>query len=414
MLESAYQSIIQISLSACQISATKLPMEFDAFHKHVKDALEHLHDAAHLQTHPLLAYLGDATADATRAQKLRAWLKNAIEQLKPAPDLPSTSPEWRSYLALRYRYVQRMNPANIESELGISQRQLYRELAKGLDALAALLWEQRARPEPSAPPIETTGARELENELSQWNLARQKLDVRALITETLATLQPTIAARGIAVYTDFPDAVPPTFVDATLTRQALLNVLRLVVNRTRDRVNIRVGTPEERVDVVIISEDVSIDVTAEDWRNAELLCRTQGAILDLNPLGQTVIALPRAAHTRVLVIDDNPAIQQLFERYLAPHQYEVLHAQSGDDALRLATETQPDVITLDVMMPQMDGWQVLRALAQNPATARIPVVVCSVLREPDIALSLGARAYLKKPIDRLTLVETLERVTRAA
>jgi hypothetical protein len=73
-------------------------------------------------------------------------------------------------------------------------------------------------------------------------------------------------------------------------------------------------------------------------------------------------------------------------------------------------ETQPDVITLDVMMPNMDGWQVLRALAQNPATAKIPVVVCSVLREPEVALSLGARAYLKKPIDPLMLVETLARL----
>ncbi|MBM3131358.1 MAG: response regulator [Chloroflexi bacterium] len=386
-------------------------MDFDSFHKQVKDALEHLHDAAHLQTHPLLARLHDTASDShsTRAQKLRAWLKNAIEQLKPAPDLPSSSPEWRCYLALRYRYVQRMNPVNIESELGISQRQLYRELAKGLDALAALLWEQRApeRSDLRVPEIET---RELENELSQWNLTRQKFDVRALITETIATLQPTITARDIAVYTDFRDDVPPAFVDATLTRQALLNVLRLVVNQTRDQITVGVGAQEKLVHIVIVAEDVRIDFTAEDWRNAELLCRAQGAILDLNTLGQTVILLPRAAQTRVLVIDDNPAIQQLFERYLAPQQYEVIHAQSGDDALRLAAESQPDAITLDVMMPRMDGWQVLRALAQNPATAKIPVVVCSVLKEPELALSLGARAYLKKPVDRLTLVETLARV----
>jgi CheY-like chemotaxis protein len=120
--------------------------------------------------------------------------------------------------------------------------------------------------------------------------------------------------------------------------------------------------------------------------------------------------LPRVTPTRVLVVDDNPAIQQLFERYLAPQQYDVIHARSGSEALRLAEEMQPSVITLDVMMPTMDGWQVLRALQQNPATAHIPIVVCSVLNEPEIALSLGARAYLKKPIDRLTLVETLTQV----
>jgi CheY-like chemotaxis protein len=385
-------------------------MEFDTFHKQVKDALEHLHDAAHLQLHPLLSQMTDAVADSqqTRAQRLRAWLKNAIEQLRPPQDLPSNAPEWRSYLALRYRYIQRMNPANIESELGISQRQLYRELNKGLDALANLLWEQRTPPDPTtarAPPTQ-----ELENELSQWTLARQSGDVRALVQETLSTLKPMIEARGIVVDAEFPADLPNVFVDATLTRQALLNLLRFAIKQARHTVLLRAGVQEKHVGIVIVVEDVAVDCAGEDWHNAELLFNAQGGILDLNRAGQITILLPRPTQPRVLVIDDNPAIQQLFERYLAPQQYQVLHAQSGEDALRLVAETQPDVITLDVMMPNMDGWQVLRALAQNPATAKIPVVVCSVLREPEVALSLGARAYLKKPIDRLTLVETLARV----
>ena len=385
-------------------------MEFDTFHKQVKDALEHLHDAAHLQVHPLLSQMTDAVADSqqTRAQRLRAWLKNAIEQLRPPQDLPSNAPEWRSYLALRYRYIQRMNPANIESELGISQRQLYRELNKGLDALANLLWEQRTPPDQTTARAPAT--QELENELSQWTLARQSGDVRALVQETLSTLKPMIEARGIVVDAEFPADLPNVFVDATLTRQALLNLLRFAIKQARHTVVLRAGAQAKHIGIVIVVEDVAVDSAGEDWHNAELLFNAQGGILDLNRAGQITILLPRPTQPRVLVIDDNPAIQQLFERYLAPQQYQVLHAQSGEDALRLVAETQPDVITLDVMMPNMDGWQVLRALAQNPATAKIPVVVCSVLREPEIALSLGARAYLKKPIDRLTLVETLARV----
>ena len=385
-------------------------MEFDTFHKQVKDALEHLHDAAHLQVHSLLSQMTDAVADSqqTRAQRLRAWLKNAIEQLRPPQDLPSNAPEWRSYLALRYRYIQRMNPANIESELGISQRQLYRELNKGLDALANLLWEQRTPPDQTTARAPAT--QELENELSQWTLARQSGDVRALVQETLSTLKPMIEARGIVVDAEFPADLPNVFVDATLTRQALLNLLRFAIKQARHTVVLRAGAQAKHIGIVIVVEDVAVDCAGEDWHNAELLFNAQGGILDLNRAGQITILLPRPTQPRVLVIDDNPAIQQLFERYLAPQQYQVLHAQSGEDALRLVAETQPDVITLDVMMPNMDGWQVLRALAQNPATAKIPVVVCSVLREPEIALSLGARAYLKKPIDRLTLVQTLARV----
>lgn len=385
-------------------------MEFDTFHKQVKDALEHLHDAAYLQVHPLLSQMTDLAADSTqtRAQRLRAWLKNAIEQLRPTQDLPSNSPEWRSYLALRYRYVQRMNPANIESELGISQRQLYRELNKGLDALANLLWEQRARTRPPATPtLETQG---LESELRQWRLSRQNCVVCALVEEVLSTLQPIIEASHITVDSKFPADLPRVFVDMTLTRQALLNVLRFAIKQARHTVIVRARGHEKQIEIVIVVADVEIECTGEDWRNAELLFSAQGGTLTVNTPGQITILLPRPMQPRVLVIDDNPAIQQLFERYLVPQQYEVLHAQSGAEALRLATEAHPNVITLDVMMPNMDGWQVLRALMQNPATAKIPVIVCSVLQEPELALSLGARAYLKKPIDRLTLVETLARV----
>ncbi|MCX7838453.1 MAG: response regulator [Anaerolineae bacterium] len=387
-------------------------MEFETFRKHVKDALEHLDDAAHLQTHPLLAYLRETTADGqlTRAQRLRAWLKNAIEQLKPAPDLPSHAPEWRGYLALRYRYVQRMNPLNIESELGISERQFYRELNKGLEALAALLWES-AQANRCASSSET---QVLENELSQWNLTRQPCSLHTLLADTLATLAPLIENHRIQVISEVDTDLPDIFVDATLTRQALLNTLRLAIQHARPRVKIRAQAEEKCLRVVIEVEPAKLLADGEDWHNAQLLFNAQGGTLEINAAGQVIIRLPRVMPTRVLVVDDNPAIQQLFERYLAPQQYEVIHARSGSEALRLAEEIQPHIITLDVMMPTMDGWQVLRALKQNPTTTHIPIVVCSVLNEPEIALSLGARAYLKKPIDRLTLVETLTQVLAGA
>ncbi|MBI5653750.1 MAG: response regulator [Chloroflexi bacterium] len=380
-------------------------MELDDFRKQVKDALDHLYDAAHLETHPLLTRVADAptATRVTRAQKLRALLKDAIEQLRPQNDLPSGAPEWRSYLALRYRYVQGMSQVEIENELGISLRQLQRELHKGLDALATLLWEQQSAPRARAE-------RELENELNQWTLARQNCDTRELIATTLATLKPLIEARGIAIDAEIRADLPNVFVDATLARQALLNVVRLAVNQARGAIGLRARAQDQHVTVMLKVENVAIDRAAEDWRNAELLCRAQGGILDLNQDGDIVIFLPRATQARVLVVDDNAAIQQLFERYLAPQQYAVIHAQDGETALRLAAEMQPDAITLDVMMPRVDGWQILRALAENSATARIPVIVCSVLQEPDLALSLGARAYLKKPVERLALIETLARV----
>lgn len=387
-------------------------MDFVAFRKQVKDALEHLYDAAYLETHPFLTHIADTPSAirTTRAQKLRALLKDSVEQLRPQQDLPSRSPQWRSYLALRYRYVQGMSHGEIENELGISLRQLQRELHKGLEALALLLWEQRQAIAVDKANAQETGAvQELENELSQWTLARQSCDLHVLVEETLTTLQPMLESSGTQCKADVPASLPNVFVDAVLTRQVLIHILRLAMQQAPSRITLHAASQEKAVEIGVEYQGKAVNRSNENWGKAEVLCRQQGGTLDTNAAGQILLTLPRATQARVLVIDDNAAIQQLFERYLAPHQYEVIHAQDSQEALRLAAEMQPDAITLDVMMPRVDGWQILRTLTGNPTTAKIPVIVCSVLKEPEIALSLGARAYLKKPIERLRLVETLSR-----
>ena len=120
--------------------------------------------------------------------------------------------------------------------------------------------------------------------------------------------------------------------------------------------------------------------------------------------------LPAAGQTTVLAIDDNESLFRLFERYLAQHHYRLVGVRDGDEGIRLARELQPAAITLDVMMPDRDGWEVLQTLCTDPHTKDIPVIVCTVLDEPELAFSLGARAYLKKPIQRSDLLAALEQV----
>lgn len=383
------------------------------FRKQVREGLEHLYDTAYLETHPLLAQLSNAAADSrlTRAQKLRGLLKDAIEKLRPQEGSPSGSPEWRSYLALRYRYVQGMSQGETESELGISLRQLQRELHKGLDAVATLLWEKRAM----APTGSGDETQELEKELDQWAISRQVCAVETLVDDTVWMLKPLLGERRVDLQMNLPRNLPPGFVDATLTRQALFKILRMLVRAAEPGTLVLDGREENNQTVLVLQERGHINLeTDTDWQAAQSVCRQQGVHVEAKSLPdggtEIVFALPRASQARILVIDDNAAIHQLFERYLAPHHYEVIHAYSGQEALELAVEKKPAAITLDVMMPNVDGWQVLRGLAGDPNTAGIPVVICSVLKEPELAFSLGARAYLKKPVDRLELVATLARL----
>lgn len=112
----------------------------------------------------------------------------------------------------------------------------------------------------------------------------------------------------------------------------------------------------------------------------------------------------------VLAIDDNPDALDLISRSLSKEGYRVIMATSGESGLVLARAHKPDIITLDVMMPQMNGWQVLAAIKADPSLAMTPVVLLSVVENNEIAMALGATDCLTKPIDWTKLQICIERL----
>jgi CheY-like chemotaxis protein len=133
------------------------------------------------------------------------------------------------------------------------------------------------------------------------------------------------------------------------------------------------------------------------------------------PGGAALLPAPRttaaaaAPHTRVLVIDDDLDARDLLVRGLAKDGFEIHVASSGEEGIRMASELKPDVISLDVLMPGMDGWTVLRTLKSNPETANIPVIMVSMLDNKDMGYALGASDYLLKPFDRERLAAVLRK-----
>jgi len=124
-------------------------------------------------------------------------------------------------------------------------------------------------------------------------------------------------------------------------------------------------------------------------------------------------ALPDArGATTVLAIDDDPAVRELLQRVLNREGFRVVTAADGEEGMRLARALRPDVITLDVMMPVLDGWTVLSALKADAAVADIPVVMLSIVDDKDLGYSLGAAEYLTKPIDRDQLRAILQKYVR--
>lgn len=114
----------------------------------------------------------------------------------------------------------------------------------------------------------------------------------------------------------------------------------------------------------------------------------------------------------VLVIDDDPAVRDLIGRFLTREGFRVAVASDGDTGLRLARELRPDAVTLDIIMPGLDGWLVLEAMKADPLLADIPVIITTVVDEHAMGIGLGAAGYLTKPVDREKLLRVLRRVRR--
>jgi Amt family ammonium transporter len=139
------------------------------------------------------------------------------------------------------------------------------------------------------------------------------------------------------------------------------------------------------------------------------------------PVGQPDVNIPQPSEPEpsatdrvVLAVDDDPGLVGLYRRYLEPHGYRVIGVNRSSEALARVAELRPLVVLLDVLMPNKDGWQVLTELKRSDQTRDIPVIMCTLVTEPDRAQELGAADYLTKPILEADLLRAVRRLPAPA
>jgi CheY-like chemotaxis protein len=145
------------------------------------------------------------------------------------------------------------------------------------------------------------------------------------------------------------------------------------------------------------------------------LPKRAGKDVGLTPAEASVTLVPSFAGEpigHILVIDDDPVTQDLMKSFLTREGYRVTVADSGPEGLLRARELRPDVITLDIAMPGMDGWSVLSALKNDPDLGETPVVILTMADSKNLGYALGATEYLMKPIDRERLAVILRKYGR--
>ncbi len=217
-------------------------------------------------------------------------------------------------------------------------------------------------------------------EAGRMDLFVEPVEVAGLVEDVRLMVAPQAARNGNALVVDCPPGIGAIRSDVTKLKQSLLNLLGNACKFT---------------------EKGTVTLTAR---------REPGGIVSfaVSDTEQGHVAHDGAdAAARILVIDDDASARQIIGSYLAREGYQVLHAESGRDGLEKASALRPDAITLDIMMPQVDGWSVLTSLKADPELSHIPVVLVSVAGDKGLAFSLGAAASLGKPVDRNELIAAL-------
>ena len=388
----------------------------------LRAALTHLYDPAVLRDSRLLALLGPETrADAIVA--LRRLLLDTIASLKPDDEAPAQSRSWRYYHILHGRFTEQLTQFEVANDLGLGVRQLRRQEKRALSVLADRIWARyklENATQQSAPGPQALG-REDELAWSQAAFASESVEVEALIRSALETAEPMLRSSAITLDYVPGEGLPKLAVQLVPTRQALLNVITVALDRlATGRLVVRAAHhPGDRHVSVSVTGYGSLasaagELGAERLRVARELVSFSGGSLhhDSDSVGDQVcvfrLTLPTDRQISVLAIDDNPDTLRLLQRYTADTRYGLLGESDAARSLELAEASPPDIILLDVMLQDVDGWELLGRFRAHPQLGERPVIVCTILPQRDLALSLGAAGFLSKPLSRPALLSALD------
>ena len=385
------------------------------FFQQIKDALNHLYDYRYLEKHPLAQLYWPGERDkVNQARQLHRLLLESIEDIHPPDSLARETSRAEYYILLVYRYIEERPVDDIMKKLGHSRRHFFRQQNKAIKMLAGALQEKAPTVKALSKPDD-----QLEGELERFRTRRRAIDPLEALRGTLEIIKPLAEQHHVSLTCDLPETLPPIYGSRTVLRQIFLNSLSYLITRpSSQEIHLHAAHHESSVMIEVTTKigqpqmkGLELDQPDSIYHLVEILGGTWSTEQLSRQCQIWSFDFPTNIERTLLVVDDNEGISNAFRRYLVGYNYRVVSATTGAEAIQLARETQLSVITLDVMLPGQDGWEILHALKRNPDTKKIPIIICSVLQDPSLAQSLGAAAYLRKPVAQADLLTMLERMT---
>lgn len=297
-------------------------------------------------------------------------------------------------------------------------------------------------------------------EAGRMDVYLETFDLAALVREIKAIIRPLVAKNNNKLEVGCPDDIGKFRSDLTKVKQSLLNLLSNSAKFTKDgKITLKIWrtvwpsgsvvsfqvsdtgigmAPEQMSKLfqtftqadttttkrfggtglglaitkhfcVMLGGDVTVESTLGEGSTFTMTLPDHGAAETLPAVKEEPVQDRADGALTVLTVDDDPAALRLLNMALTKEGYNVIEAQTGKQALEQARAHRPAAITLDVLMPHMDGWSVLAALKADPELRDIPVIMITVLKERGLAFSLGASDFMTKPVDRAALKSMLRR-----
>jgi len=302
-------------------------------------------------------------------------------------------------------------------------------------------------------------------EAGQMEIRCEDFDVKSALSEVLSTIRPLAMTKNIDVR-QMSETERTIYADRVRFKQILYNLLSNAVKFTPEGGRVAVDWRELDDCICVSVTDTGIGIRTEDqelifeeFRQVEGEGAHEGTGLGLAITKRLVeqqgggiwlesefgkgsrfnFTLPAGAHLRdesgmsanlevlsrenseavplrdaplILVIDDEGTARELLMSYLEPEGYRTETAASSSEAIEKAKQLQPDAITLDILMPNANGFEILLMLKESPETAHIPIIIVSIVDQQKVGFALGAADYLVKPVDKTLLLKTIRKYTR--
>ncbi len=402
---------------------------FKQFKQELRDGLTHLHDPDYQPTELLYMVLGRDPQEG--AGPVQSDIIQVIKSLEPPADVPVGSHARQEFDLLYHRFVLKLTQEETAGHLHMSVRSVRRAQRAVTHTLARLLWEHSL-----ARGVSTD--EEFESEVSPQRRAgttldAQMLDWRSQVKQDLASLQSgapgavTDIAETIKRAVELESVLASKYgtsltveqvgpdlmaaIHPSVLRQILIMAIAKLARRTSPgQITIQTTLDDEDVKI-ILTGSISTHDRAPNVDLIQEILASQGGFVGVSVIGSRVslwVKVPSVGQVTVLVVDDNLDMVHFYRRCTVGTKYYIIPAAQGQRTFEAIKAANPDIVVLDIILPDADGWELLTQLQSHPATRSIPIIICSIVKEESLASALGAALYLPKPVHHRQFIQALD------